>query len=156
MGFGVPSSFNYFLLLSGQGRGTSPRSPTVLRMRVGPSSAALPWSGLDTYHVPPSIKSSIAEKEPKEFAFDQDFVCGHTPNPPFFWEHKGARQQPLMPSSMCYYRYQACGQLLMGVRVWRLHPTAARVDESEVDLSLWNVGSGARCSRQGSSTFCDT
>jgi hypothetical protein len=32
--------------------------------------------------VPPSIKSSIAEKEPKEFAFDQDFVCGHTPNPP--------------------------------------------------------------------------
>jgi hypothetical protein len=129
-------------------------SPPLLRMRVGPISAALPWSGLDTHHVPPSIKSSIAEKKPKEFAFDQDFVCGHTPDPPFFREHKGARRQRSMPSSV-YYRYQARGQILMGVRVWRLYPTATGVDESEVNLSLWNVGS-ARWSRHGSSTFCDT
>jgi hypothetical protein len=72
----------------------------LLRMRVGPISAAFPWSGLDTYHVPPSIKSSIVEKKPEEFAFDQDFACGHTPDPPFFWKHKGARQQRLMPVSM--------------------------------------------------------
>jgi hypothetical protein len=51
-------------------------------------------------HVPLSIKSSIVEKKPKEFAFDQDFVCGHTPNPPLFWKHKGARRQPLMPLSV--------------------------------------------------------
>jgi hypothetical protein len=29
----------------------------------------------------------------------------------------------------------------MGVRVLRVYPTATRVDESEVNLSLWNVGS---------------
>jgi hypothetical protein len=110
--------------------------------------------GLDTYHVPPFIKSSIVEKKPKEFAFDQDFVCGHTPDPPFFREHKGARRQRSMPSSV-YYRYQARGQFLMGVRVWQLYPTATRVDESEVNLSLWNAGS-ARWSRHGNSTFCDT
>lgn len=67
-------------------------SPPLLRMRVGPISAALPWSGLDTHHVPPSIKSSIAEKKPKEFAFDQDRVRDGLPKTLVLKRGKWARK----------------------------------------------------------------
>jgi hypothetical protein len=33
----------------------------------------------------------------------------------------------------------------MGVIVWQLYPAATRVDESEVNHSLWNVGSTPSC-----------
>ena len=102
-----------------------------LRMNVEFILAALPWLGLQRNNSRLSaIDSPIVNEELESFVFGWDFDWARVLSP-FLKTCRAVRNgQAVAPSSACY--------ILDGDV-----STATRADETEVDLSLWNVGGDA-------------